>query len=302
MNQIDYSYVLPGVAIKPEDIVIKQGDTFTLSGYATTKYADYLGGDANGRMAISSFLAGSPVVVTSLYPHRLSDGQKVLIGGTNCTPSIDGVRSIIYIDDYKFAVAINVTTVQPIASGFFVPIADLTGATFKGAIRSAEYLESAVPNALASVSLNYGLRHILIEGQHDLNENDRVTIGTQVVNRRIQSVVYEKQATGSYSNNPKSKLIIDQDALGVFDLQPITKIGTDLAPFVFSVDPLNGKFTATIDYLVTRTLPVPKRATPQQVGWWWYNIQTMLSGKVETISRGKVYVIPELNAFTVPTP
>lgn len=62
----------------------------------------YIGG------LIASNTLANPTVVTSIG-HGLVTGDTVVIGGSNCTPTIDGSRVITRLSDDTFSVPVNVT-------------------------------------------------------------------------------------------------------------------------------------------------------------------------------------------------
>jgi len=68
---------------------------------------------------IASIGTGNPATVTTTVPHGLTTGQKILIGGTTTTPSVNGQQTVTVTGPSTFTVAINVT-VGAGAAGSFV--------------------------------------------------------------------------------------------------------------------------------------------------------------------------------------
>ena len=70
-------------------------------------------------VAISNASVANPTVITTVGKHGRTTGDKVLISGSNSTPTIDGDRTITVTGESTFTVAVNVT-VQGTA-GSYVP-------------------------------------------------------------------------------------------------------------------------------------------------------------------------------------
>lgn len=77
---------------------------------------DYLNTIDSKSGAITVIASGGPVVITS-NNHGLQTGRIVNIGGSNCTPSIDGQYSVTRIDANNFSIEASVTS--PGTSGNF---------------------------------------------------------------------------------------------------------------------------------------------------------------------------------------
>ncbi len=95
-------------------------DTKTGGANAADTPVDYTTYDGNRSIAISGNTVANPTVVTTAKAHGLTTGDKVLISGSNSTPTIDGSRTVTVVSATTFTVAVNVTVLG--SAGSFVKV------------------------------------------------------------------------------------------------------------------------------------------------------------------------------------
>lgn len=80
--------------------------------------------DMNGRplnFTISAISVAAAAVITTSGPHYLTTGQRVLIDGSDSTPSLDGERVVTVLSSTTFSVPVTTTIVGTTGRMFIIP-------------------------------------------------------------------------------------------------------------------------------------------------------------------------------------
>jgi len=99
---------------------------------------------------VTSNTIANPTVVTSTA-HGLSTGAQVVFSGSNCTPTIDGLRTVTVIDANTFSVPVNVTVAG--TAGAFTTIDEATQGDNEVVPNRLYFSKTGQPEA--TPSLNY---------------------------------------------------------------------------------------------------------------------------------------------------
>ena len=107
-----YAYYLSGANDVPGKIFIETRslgvDPFYILGNNSNTGSSF-SPDISPTLTISSNTAANPTIITTTTPHGLTNKDKVMIAGSNSTPSIDGLYEITYINSTQFSINVNVT-------------------------------------------------------------------------------------------------------------------------------------------------------------------------------------------------
>lgn len=77
--------------------------------------------DTRAALPITSISAAAAAVVTTSIPHGYSTGNTVVIAGSNCTPSIDGTRTVTVLTPTTFSVAVTTSSAGTTGTSQVIP-------------------------------------------------------------------------------------------------------------------------------------------------------------------------------------
>jgi hypothetical protein len=137
-NEAVYAYYLSGLQQVPGQISLQArslstGVIYLLANNSIT--GSSFSPDLSPTLTITSISATNPTVITTSSPNGLSDGQQIVISGTNSTPNINGLWTISNVTSNTFTIPAIVT------------VAGTTGAAIS--TTAAEYTSNEVhPNRI----------------------------------------------------------------------------------------------------------------------------------------------------------
>lgn len=110
-----YGYYLSGAADNPGEFLLESQTLQDSQFFITSNNFDVgssFSPDISGEIEISSISTGGPstMLITTATNHHLTNLDKIIIGGTDSTPVIDGVYKITYVSPNSFRIPLTVNS------------------------------------------------------------------------------------------------------------------------------------------------------------------------------------------------
>lgn len=101
--------------------------------------------------SVSVISIANPTIISSTS-HGLINQTKIIITNSNCTPTINGVREITFVDNNHFSIPINVTATQSISTIAYITLEDAATAQNNDTPNGIYYSKYQEPEAVPTIN------------------------------------------------------------------------------------------------------------------------------------------------------